>query len=104
MDRLGTDTRPRFGVERVGAGHYRVVGDLDLSTAGFLEAQLETDPCPSLILDLSELTFLDSAGMRVVLRAIVQGRSVTLRAPSPSVERTVRTAGVDRLPGLRVEA
>ncbi len=103
MESLGTGTRPGFAVERVGAGHYRVSGDLDLSTAGVLEAELETDPSASLVLDVSRLAFVDSSGLRVLLRAIVSGRSITLRAPTPSVLRTLRTAGVDRLPGVGIE-
>ena len=46
-------------------------GELDLSTVGEAESRLEPElePAPPLlILDLREVTFLDSSGLRLVLR------------------------------------
>ena len=66
---------PPFSVEREARGtavRLVLTGDLDLATAEEAEqAILETeeDRPPVLILDLSELDFMDSTGLRVVISA-----------------------------------
>jgi anti-anti-sigma factor len=50
----------------------RLIGELDLNTVAVLEAALaptRSEPPPSVI-DLSELRFLDLAGLRALLRAV----------------------------------
>jgi anti-sigma B factor antagonist len=53
------------------------------------------------IVDLSATTFMDSAGIKVLLRAYTaQGQvpeAVTLRAPSEAVTRVLEITGVDDL-------
>jgi anti-anti-sigma factor len=80
----------------------RPAGDLDLDTVHRVEsalAELRGDGCQSLVLDLRELTFMDSTGLRLVIRwhtaaqdegfafAIVPGREV--------VQRVFRLTGMD---------
>jgi anti-anti-sigma factor len=60
-------------------GLARVVasGELDLSTSQWLEDELkrhERDRAPLLVLDLRELTFMDSTGLRAVLAADERAR------------------------------
>jgi len=54
-----------------------LAGDLDLATAGEAELAIltaeETQP-PVLILDLSELDFMDSTGLRVIVSAASRAR------------------------------
>ena len=82
----------------------RMRGDLDLSTAADLANVIERD-CPGaarLTIDLSELSFLDCAGLRVLLyaraRAESNGGDLLLIRGRDSVQRVFRLAGLeDRL-------
>lgn len=53
-------------------------GELDLSTVGRVQDELQrveaNGPPPVLVLDLSQLTFLDSTGLRCVVRADERAR------------------------------
>ena len=53
-----------------------------------------------LLVDLREVTFMDSRGLGILLRAreaLGQGRCVTLLDPPPAVRRSLRLTGVDEL-------
>ncbi len=81
-------------------------GELDLAEVRtlserlreLLKAQRET------ILDLSQLTFIDSSGIRLLLEitrdAKEGGYTLRLRSPAPVVRDTLRLAGVLALLGL----
>ena len=77
-------------------------GELDLFSAKKLEAELERVEAqePALIvLDLRELAFIDSSGLRVVLTADLRARErerrvVLVRAPE-GVQRIFHIAGLD---------
>lgn len=83
----------------------RIEGELDMCRAPRLDKVLNTalkDPAPAVVvLDLSELTFIDSTGVRVLISAHRQGRdrgcSLLLRAPNRSVMKVLRLTGLDRL-------
>jgi anti-anti-sigma factor len=98
----GNRRASRFGARRTGEGRYELVGELDITTAEVLEGILEGEPAADLTFDAAGLEFLDSSGMRVLLKAVVRGRTVTVRSPSRTVARTLKMSGVDRLPGLQV--
>ena len=79
-------------------------GELDMATAPRLGRVLDEalDAMPDTVrLDLSDLTFLDSTGIRVLItasrRAKAQDCSVILHAPREHVLRTLKLTGVDRL-------
>lgn len=79
-------------------------GELDLAAAPRLARALDTalDAKPTLLaLDLRDLTFLDSTGIRVLItacrRAGTGGCSFVLRAPCRPVMKALRLTGVDRL-------
>ena len=83
-----------------------LAGELDLANAGDVERELvrvEAGDAGAILVDLSRLTFIDSTGIRVLVRAAARSRAdgnrlVLQRAPRP-VLRVLRIAGVaDLLP------
>ncbi len=85
----------------------RVAGELDLATAPQLEAAIGSCAAPPasrtpVVLDLTAVTFIDSTGLGVVLRANDSLGGRLSIAPSRACERLFEIAGVrDRLPLVR---
>ena len=82
----------------------KLQGELDMATAPGLGQALNRalDARPTTLrLDLTELGFLDSTGIRVLIggcrRAGAQGCAFVLRSPSRSVMKALKLTGVDRL-------
>ncbi|MDP9071229.1 MAG: STAS domain-containing protein [Actinomycetota bacterium] len=80
----------------------RLVGDLDASTAGqYREATAYLWPNGHLVIELSRLSFLDSAGLGALIGSIRRAREVggdvALCCPRPSVARLLATTGFDRM-------
>ena len=71
-------------------------GELDLSTGAQLKERLAGD-CDT-VLDLSELSFIDSTGIRLVASTAQRARSeawdFTVRNPQPAVLRVIRLVGL----------
>jgi anti-sigma B factor antagonist len=71
--------------------HVSLVGELDLSTVGKVQEELrrvEQSQPPTVVLDLSKLTFLDSTGLRCIVTADERARDagrrmVIVRGPDP---------------------
>jgi anti-anti-sigma factor len=85
----------------------RVEGDLDLATAGELWAAVEQAVADGgrLVFDLSRVTFIDSSGLGVLIRAhqLLDGRGrLVVRAPLPQARRLFQSAGVESM--LAVES
>jgi anti-sigma B factor antagonist len=83
----------------------RCRGDLDLASADELAARLRdlSDELQAVLLDLDELDFMDSSGLRVVLQAAETSREggwqFAMTPGSEAVQRLLESAGVaDRLP------
>lgn len=84
-------------------------GELDVATAPALEEAMASafgaDPS-SMVVDLTDLTFLDSTGIRVLVTAgrVAEGTgcSIVLMAPTAQVLRALRLTGVDRLLAIEV--
>lgn len=81
----------------------RVDGEIDLDNASDLsEVALAAmqEIGPSLVLDLSGVTFMDSTGLKVLLavhkRAELAGGRLVLAGPTRSVNRVVTITGFDR--------
>ena len=92
-------TSERNGAEQI----FRVEGRLDTNTAPELEAKLSGDMSgvEKLIFDFSDLTYISSAGLRVLLTAILmmerQG-SVVIRNASDDVKDVFEVTGfIDEL-------
>jgi anti-sigma B factor antagonist len=100
-----TDEDFTVDVRREGDGaRVAVSGELDIATVPRLaEAMRGADEAAGVVLDLSELRFLDTSGLRAVIdedrRASAHGRRLQIvRGPAP-VQRVFALAGVeDRLP------
>src|SRR5687767_245427 len=92
--------------EKLGEGCYQVSvsGDLDLDSASELRAALDglyEDKLRTLILGLTDCTFIDSTGLQVVLqstRSLDHGDTELLLAgPSGSVRRVLDVTGVSNM-------
>ena len=77
-----------------------VSGELDMATAPILEEQLvraESDGTTALLIDLRELTFMDSTGLHAFLaarnRAETNGRQLLLIGANPPVRRMFELTG-----------
>ena len=87
-----------------GATVVRVSGEVDLATVSELERELAASVrVQSLVVDLTDCTFLDSSGVRVLLAAAAQaeaaGERFSLVADEGGVRRTLDIAAVpDRVP------
>jgi len=86
---------------------FRLVGELDISNAEILAAVLdrEVDEQGDISLELSELTFMDSSGIRVLLRAMdrLNGRGkIMLVSPTSSVRHVLSLMGLDDRDSIRV--
>ena len=88
---------PRLDASVDDEGVLVLAGEIDSYTAPELEESLAPLP-DQCVVDLSGVTFIDSSGLRVIVEAHSvrreRGGAVTLRSPSPSVERLLQIAGV----------
>ena len=83
---------------------YRSTGRLDTTTAGAAEKALLAllvDDVNSINMDLSELDYVSSAGLRVLLvvakAAKARGGKLTLIAPKPAILEVIKISGFDRI-------
>jgi anti-anti-sigma factor len=81
-------------------------GELDLSTASQLEERLAGNR--DTVLDLSDLSFIDSTGIHVMLNTALRARSeaweFTVRNAQPAVLRVIRLVGLAEHLGLGTQA
>jgi anti-anti-sigma factor len=89
-------------VEADGLVRLMLKGELDLSTVGKVEEELrrvETDAPSLVVLDLSELSFLDSTGLRLVVtadqRAREGGRRLAIVRGPETVQRVFTITRLD---------
>jgi anti-sigma B factor antagonist len=88
--------------DRNGLVHVALVGELDLSSVTKVQDELrrvEASAPPTLVVDLSKLTFLDSTGLRCIVTADERARSegrriVVVRGPDP-VQRVFSITRLD---------
>ena len=87
-----------------GACRVKFAGDFDFSGRELADEVLDsTGDASSVVLDLSELEFIDSMGIHFIVtayeRAQAQGRSLTILRGGPQVERVFALVGLgDVLP------
>lgn len=90
--------------EQVGEGYTicRPIGELDAFTVSqFRQALAELASSPRLVIDMSGVPFVDSAGLGALIGGIrrtrEQGGDVVVACNRPSLVRTLRTTGFDRI-------
>jgi anti-sigma B factor antagonist len=86
-------------VERPNARILVVHGELDLSTAPTLEAELSAATAaegPTVVVDLDRVTFMDSTGLQVLLKYLLRLPEGRLRVTkgSPEVQLLFEVSGV----------
>ena len=75
----------------------RLRGEIDLSNADAVEAEFRRvarAESGALIIDVSELQFIDSTGIAMLLNAVAGAESVAVRNPSPILRRMIDVAGL----------
>jgi anti-sigma B factor antagonist len=85
-----------------GANRARLSGELDLSGYEAATATLAPlfDASGDVVLDVANLTFVDSSGIRLFIRlrdALGDRGRLILASPQPHVERVLKIAGLDKL-------
>lgn len=95
-------------IDEVAPNRYALKGELDMASATTLREAL--DPVVAagkpLTLDVADLTFIDSSGLRalVQLSAGLNGVGpLVLSSPSDGVRRLLDIVGLEALPGIQVE-
>lgn len=76
-------------------------GEIDLEVAPKLRAALESRAGVELVVDLADVTFVDSTGFSALANVLSQRRAadqdLPLRAPSPPVRRLLELSGLDQV-------
>ena len=88
-------------------GVYFVSGDLDIGSAEQFLHGMEPalDSRGEVLIDVSEVTFMDSFGLRSValLANMVGDPGVLLRYPQDAVLRVFELLDIEAIPGIRIE-
>lgn len=82
-----------------GAGVIRVTGEVDISNAASVQHVVDevvSSGVENLVFDLSQLEFIDSSGLAVLLSAAQAVNHVHLRQPSSIVRRVVEVTGLTK--------
>ena len=95
-------------VERTSDGSDPLVisigGEVDMSNVQTVESALRgvlVDPPELVVFDLSDLSFIDSSGIAILLRFAEKIGRLELRNPSSTVQRIIQATGLSDV--LRVE-
>ena len=83
---------------------FRLIGELDISTAPGLKAALDGLPPGSVTLDLAELTFIDSSGLHAIMRFAPSSNGngpLTLANVPAFVSRLLEIVEMNSHPGIR---
>jgi anti-anti-sigma factor len=93
---FGIEVRPQRDVVRVAPQ-----GEIDLATVGHLRARIEdliSSGFSRLTLDLQDVTFMDSTGLRLVLELVQASREehweLSVIGVTPAVQRVFELTGV----------
>jgi anti-anti-sigma factor len=94
---------PPFDIDPDGVVY--MSGELDMANADSIEQTLASNlNGQQRVLDLGQLTFLDSSGIRAILHvAQSSDEALILRNLRPNVRKILAVAGVDESLGVRIE-
>lgn len=103
-DVIGADngaSEARATVELVsadaGVATFKVAGELDVSTESVLREGLDrvmVDQPSKIVLDVSDLSFMDSSGLAVLLLAARQVPTLELHEPTEVIRRLITISGL----------
>lgn len=102
MDQLDDNAYAAIAALDEGSGGpvIRITGELDISNIAEIEAQLisliDGSPPPPTI-DLSALSFMDSSGIAMLLRAADKIGPLTIRDPSTIARQIIVTTGLGEI-------
>jgi anti-anti-sigma factor len=97
-----TDTAPRLSVERTDTG-LQLKGEIDAHSAPMLADALREQATQTkrVELDMSEVAFIDSSGLRVIVECLNHARAndgaVVIHRASHAVTRLLELSGLDGL-------
>ena len=79
-------------------------GEIDIAAVPMFRDHLRRlvdDGSPSIVVDLSHVRFIDSAGLRVLVDGLTRARrrdsDLRVACPSPSLRRTFEISGLDKV-------
>lgn len=89
---------------RVDHGVFFLAGDLDMTHQEIFDAWIPRmcEGAGPVVLDVTDLAFMDSTGIRGLLRICAE-RPVVLRNAQPNVKRVIEIVGLDARPEIRLE-
>jgi anti-anti-sigma factor len=100
IDEHGLRPPPAFGVQeerRAGAVVVRLSGEVDVAASGAVRARVDGAAGGPLVVELSEVTFVDSSGLRELLRARMEcerlGGRLVLACVPPVLARLLDLTG-----------
>jgi len=84
-----------------------VDGELDMDAADdFLEiAEARVDGTSEVVLDIADLGFIDSAGVRAILHLAATScpNGIVLHRPREGIQRVLDIRKIEEVPGIRVQ-
>lgn len=91
-----------FSIARSTSGHAEIVslaGELDMAHAPTVAETLDVlaDNERPVIVDLTDLTFIDSSGIHAILRPRPQQGAVLLVCPPGNIQRVLNVTKIDRV-------
>ena len=98
LDEEGARASVDVSVDGSGSPVLALSGEIDISNVASIETEVETVLARSperLVFDLSQLDFIDSSGIAMLLRAGERSARVEIRKPSSTVQRVIRATGLD---------
>jgi anti-sigma B factor antagonist len=97
LDNGGAHATVSRSTDTSGALVLSIIGEVDMSNATAVDAQLQAalQSAPALlVVDLSALDFIDSSGIALLLRAAEKAGRLELRNPSATVQRVIAATGL----------
>lgn len=88
----------RFVITELGSNSVALKGEIDAHSAPALAQRFDTLPAGDIVIEMAEVTFMDSSGLRILIdlqqRADEASHRLILEAPSPSVVRLLEVSGL----------
>ena len=100
LDSSGSAATCEILIDPSGIPTVKLIGELDIASAGSIRAVFDhivANGPGRLIIDLSELRFIDSSGLSLFLAMADQIREVELRHPLAVIRRVIDLTGLSRV-------